>query len=302
MTRACPGCRADSVVRNGFYRRSSDARRVQRFRCNACRSQFSAATFSPARHQKKRRINPSVARLLVSTGSQRRTALLLGVNRKTVARRLPMLAAVARERLQAQLRHRFGARPCTDVQFDELITIEHTKCKPVALAVAVEAGSRFILGLDAAAAPATGPLAARARARHGPRPDRTGTMRAALLRDLAPFVDPAARFTTDQHPDYPSAIRRRFPNAVHVAHRSVRARSAGQGELKATGFDPLFAINHTLAMLRANVNRLIRRTWCTTKRIERLVDHVVLYAEFHNRVLLGLSGPDEPDPAAVSAR
>ena len=286
MTRACPGCRADSVVRNGFFRRSSDARRVQRFRCNACRLQFSAATFSPCYRQKKRRVNPVMARLLVSTGSQRRTALLLGVNRKTVARRLPMLAAVARQRLQALIRHRFGARPCTDVQFDELITIEHTKCKPVALSVVVEAGSRFILGLDAAAAPATGPLAAIARARYGHRPDGTGRMRHALLASLTPFIDPGARFTTDQHPDYPRAIRRRFPKAVHVAHRSVRARSAGQGELKAAGFDPLFSINHTLAMLRANVNRLIRRTWCTTKRIDRLVDHVVLYAEFHNRVLL----------------
>ena len=46
-------------------------------------------------------------------------------------------------------------------------------------------------------------------------------------------------------------------------------------------------------MLRANVNRLIRRTWCTSKRIDRLVDHLTLYADFHNRVLLKHEPMDE---------
>ena len=47
-------------------------------------------------------------------------------------------------------------------------------------------------------------------------------------------------------------------------------------------FDPLFALNHTAAMFRANVNRLIRRTWCTTKKRERLADHLTLYMAHHN--------------------
>lgn len=296
MTRSCPGCRAgaERIVRNGFYRRSSDSRRVQRFRCKDCALEFSAATFSLAYRQKKRRINPALRLLLVSLGSQRRAAILLKVNRKTVARRLPMLAAQARLSLQASIRRRFGTHPCTDLQFDDLITIEHTKCKPVALGVVVEAGTRFILGLDAASAPATGRLAAISRAKYGRRPDRTRAMRDGLLYGLVPYIDPHAVFTTDEHRDYPGAIKRHFPHAVHVTHPSQRARTAGQGELKATGFDPLWDINHTLAMLRANVNRLIRKSWCTTKRIDRLIDHATLYAEFHNRVLLKSLDRDEP--------
>jgi hypothetical protein len=34
------------------------------------------------------------------------------------------------------------------------------------------------------------------------------------------------------------------------------------------------------------VNRLIRRTWCTTKKRERLKDHLDIYVQFHNEVLL----------------
>ena len=49
-----------------------------------------------------------------------------------------------------------------------------------------------------------------------------------------------------------------------------------QGELKKRGKDPLFYINHTLAMLRANVNRLIRKTWCTTKDPAQLIYHLAI--------------------------
>jgi hypothetical protein len=38
-------------------------------------------------------------------------------------------------------------------------------------------------------------------------------------------------------------------------------------------------------MLRANLNRLFRKTWCTTKNKQGLIDHLSLYVEFHNRVL-----------------
>ena len=61
---------------------------------------------------------------------------------------------------------------------------------------------------------------------------------------------------------------------------------AGQGELKKVGKDPLFHINHTLAMLRANINRLFRRTWCTTKDPERLKDHLAIYTWVHNNKLI----------------
>ena len=55
--------------------------------------------------------------------------------------------------------------------------------------------------------------------------------------------------------------------------------------LPQTQFDPIFSLNHTCAMLRANICRLIRKTWCTTKKRERLVDHIAIYTYLHNRSL-----------------
>src|SRR5207245_8774328 len=42
--------------------------------------------------------------------------------------------------------------------------------------------------------------------------------------------------------------------------------------------NPLFPINHTNARLRHFVARLRRRTWCVSKRRERLQDHLKIAA------------------------
>ena len=44
------------------------------------------------------------------------------------------------------------------LQFDELQTIEHTKCKPLAVAVAVTEKTRKILAITVSSMPATGHL------------------------------------------------------------------------------------------------------------------------------------------------
>ena len=62
----------------------------------------------------------------------------------------------------------------------------------------------------------------------------------------------------------------------------------GQGELKKQGWDPIFNLNHTAAMFRANMSRLIRRTWCTTKKLSSLRDHLSLYTTYHNQTLLSV--------------
>jgi hypothetical protein len=51
-------------------------------------------------------------------------------------------------------------------------------------------------------------------------------------------------------------------------------------------FDPLFIVNHTCAMMRANINRLIRKTWRTTNDPLKLKDHLDVFIYFYNQALL----------------
>ena len=213
----------------------------------------------------------------------RRCALILKVDRKTVARRLRFLGERARLSQQKYLR---GLGEVKHIEFDDLETIEHTKCKPLSVAMAVETGSRRILGFTVSEMPAKGLLAAKARAKYGLRKDKRPEGWNDLFRSLQPVVSPGARFLSDQNPYYPMYVKKYFPGAVHTTIQGERGSLGGQGELKKLFYDPLFSLNHSFAMLRANICRLIRRTWCTTKKRAALEDHIAIYVDFHNRVLL----------------
>lgn len=280
--KACPSEQACPKI--GFFVRKSDSRFIQRFRCMHCLKSFSSATFDARYRQKKRRVNLPLYRLLCSGVSQRRAAFLLRIHRITVARKFTFLGMEARKKHREFLRQ-FTGSPIEQVQFDDVETLEHTKFKPLSISLAVEATHRKILAFEVSSMPAKPPLFERAIKKYGQRLDERPEGLRKMFRTLESVVHPHATFTSDRHFYYPPALRSSFPAAKHVRVQARKGCVVGQGELKRIGFDPIFSLNHTAAMLRANINRLFRRTWCTTKKRERLVDHLFLYATFHNEIL-----------------
>jgi hypothetical protein len=279
----CPDCKSEKKVKKfGFYKRKSDSRKIQRFICKRCHITFSNAIKDPAYNQNKRRINNPLLKMFASSVSGRRAAIILGVSRTTIARKLIYLADLCRAH-QAKLLA--SIRKVEDLQFDELQTIEHTKCKPLSVAIAVDEKTRTILGTRVSSMPATGYLAAISRRKYGYRPDKRVAGLNKLFQSIKKVVNKNAFITSDEHPFYGKIIKNIFPYAVYKQFKGEKGTVAGQGELKKVTRDPLFAINHTLAMCRANINRLVRRTWCTTKKPERLADHLAIYMWFHNTKL-----------------
>ena len=109
--------------------------------------------------------------------------------------------------------------------------------------------------------------------------------RTKLFATIKPLISPFVEITSDENPHYPSSIKKHFPTATHVRIKGGRSSSTGQGELKKVGFDPIFSFNHTAAMARYRMSRLIRKTWCTSKCIEGIIDHFSIFAIHHNRSL-----------------
>jgi hypothetical protein len=171
------------------------------------------------------------------------------------------------------------------VQFDEMESFEWSKCLPVSIPLLVLPKERKILSFHVGRMPAKGPLAEISRKKYGPRADDRPLIAKALFSEVKDIIATGCVITTDQNPKYPHWIRPHFKDLKHVRVKGRRGCVVGQGELKKIGFDPLFDLNHTCAMIRANINRLFRRTWCTTKRRDRLEAHLELYAQYHNRVL-----------------
>ena len=198
-------------------------------------------------------------------------------------RKFLFLGRLADEFLKAELANHKKAK---EIEFDDLETFEHSKLKPLSVCGVFETKTRRILGFNVAIMPAKGRIAKKSRAKYGRRKDERRTAREKLFSDLVSFVDPQAVIRSDQNPHYRSSVKRYFPDAKYEQFKGTRGCVVGQGELKALRFDPLFTLNHTFAMFRANINRLVRRTWNTTKLKERLYLHVAIYSLFHNWKLI----------------
>lgn len=279
------GITGTGFVRFGFFYRTSDSRWIQRFQCRSCKFTCSRATFSRWFRHKKRKHNECLRKHFASAGTIRRAARSLCLNRKTVERKLMILGFEAEAKLRME---NFLHPKCRVIEFDDLETFEHTKCKPVSITLAVQSRTRRILGLEVSTFPAKGLLVEKAK-KYGKRRDGRAKAREKLFLGIKELMLEDALIKSDSNPHYPSAVKRFLPNARHKTYQSRKSSLGGQGELKKTVFDPLFSLNHTCAMFRANVSRLVRRTWCTTKRLDRLRAHLMIYADYHNEHLLEAS-------------
>lgn len=212
----------------------------------------------------------------------RRIARNHRLSRTTVDRKLIFLGLQARFIFENDVKNRF--KNIDHFIFDEMETFEHSKYKPVSIHVGVTK-DRHIVGFNVCKMPPKGAMAKAARKKYGPRPDERGISREKFLKSIEPLLAPNALVESDQNPHYASAVKKHLPGRVHKTFKGRRAAATGQGELKEGVFDPLFALNHACAMARANMSRLLRKTWCTTKKIDRLYNHFCMYAVFHNRLV-----------------
>ena len=218
----------------------------------------------------------------------RESARVLKLNKKTVVRKMIHMGARAQVKLEKlnQKRHKSKI-----IEFDDLETFEQTKCKPVSVSLALEYKSRWVLGYEVAQMASKGLLAAKSLKRYGKREDQRTQARAKLLTRLQNYVQTDCIIKSDENPHYQKDFKRYFPKATLFEYKGQKSSLGGQGELKKVGFDPIFSINHTFATLRYRTSRLIRKTWCNTKKKERLNLHLALIILHHNLSLkpVGLS-------------
>ena len=294
MKRNCPNLHCQNyknsqfIIKAGTFKRKDDSRIIQRFKCKICNVRFCTSTGRLEYRQNKRRVNYQLYKLLCSGVSMRRSAILLNIHRTTVKRKLYYLGEKARLK-NKKLNDKLKESKVTHLQIDDLITKENSKLKPLSVSIAVDADRRYILGAVVSKIPAFGHLAKEGKKKYPRKCDHKNGLE-QLFTELKDVVHPNAMIYSDEHKKYPEFVSKYFSKAQHERFKSERGCVAGLGELKKVRFDPLFAINHTCAMLRANINRLVRKTWCTTKDPRRLQDHLDIFISFYNNEYLKMRG------------
>ena len=229
-----------------------------------------------------------IEHLFCSSTSVRRISRVLNTSRITVTRRIDKLEVVALKR-QKDLLDYFEKNPVMHMQFDDLITYEHTKMKPLTVSLAIDKDSRAILGAEVSRIPAFGHLAKRSKKKYGYRVNNheKGLMR--LFEKTYKCIDKNALVKSDKHKTYPKFVTKYLPSVDYRTYEGGRSSVAGLGELKRKSYDPIFHLNHTCAMLRDSLKVLTRRTWCSVKRVDRLQQQLNIFIAYYNFKYLKLS-------------
>ena len=273
--------------RKGRYQRRCDRRFVQRFLCLTCRRTFSVQTFRVDYRLHRTDLTPRLFDTFVSAVTQRQAARIMECDRKTVRRRMILLSDYARDFHTAILeRERRRGGLSGHFQLDELETYEHSRrLAPLTMPVLIELHSYFAVHFEVATLPARGRLKPRDLQRkdqrellHGVRKSGSREAVKACFTRLAHIVpsDRRTPISTDQKSSYPTVLREVMRSPFEHARHSSKAPR--------TPLNPLFPINHTLAMLRSGMSRLVQRTWAQTKERAWLVRHAWIWLAYRNYI------------------
>jgi transposase-like protein len=287
----CPSRSTNSAFRykrRGLYSRKCDGRKVQRFQCLVCKSSFSSQTFRTDYQWHKPGLHLRVFEGLVSKTSLRQMARILEVRRPTVERRFRRLGVQAKAFHQAMLRRANAGAGINGVfQLDEQETFEtDRRLRPVTFPVLIERSSYFVVHGQAAPMGCRGKLTARKReqrikmeAEEGRR--KSGSKGAVLSCFQALQEAHELGVGIDLQTDKKSSYNRLFKKAVgkqFASHQAVSGRAP-----RCYG-STLFPINHTLAMMRDGISRLVRRSWCVSKLRSRLEQHFWVWVAYRNYI------------------
>lgn len=84
-----------------------------------------------------------------------------------------------------------------------------------------------------------------------------------------------------RHPSYRRLVEASFPGARYRQYIGKEKKKKYQERihenLQKRVYDPIFAVNHMAAMIRDRIRKLVRRSWCTTKKVENLQLNLDLY-------------------------
>ena len=285
-----PECRSGpgfQYQRKGTFTRACDGRPVQRFQCKRCKRTFSTQTFRVDYRLRKPAMDRAIFHTLIAKVTQRQAARDLDCDRGTIALRLEIFGKHCRAFHERLMQERGQARPWPGTfLLDELETYEHNRrLKPLTVPLLVHKPSHCILHAAVGTLPPRRPLSKANQRKLAALELLEGKRRSESRVKVAECFDVLERVlpqsgivpvNTDEKHSYRVLLKERFKERlVHQRTNSKEPRSY---------WNPLFVVNHTFAMLRDGLSRLVRRNWAVSKEREKLEWHLWTYIAWRNYV------------------
>ncbi len=280
-----PACRFHLKDRNawhfkriGFYERKNPPHVVQRYRCVTCRRNFGDQTFRTTYWMRRGDLLAPVFMRLVACSGFRQIAREFRVSPTTIAR---ASARLGRHGLLFHESHRPKGVIPEALSLDSFESFEWSQYYPTSYHVGVGRTSHFFYGFTASELRRKGRMTDGQKKRrselekaHG-RPDPRAIEKdvATLLRITAPNVQ-ALKLHTDEHTDYPRAVRR-VPH-LSVTHETISSRAAR------TPSNPLFPVNLLDLLLRHSGSNHKRETIAFSKRRQSAFERMGIFLVWRN--------------------
>jgi transposase-like protein len=268
----------------GFYERQASPQRIQRFQCCHCRRYFSTQTFSITYWLKRPDLLPEIFHQLVACSGFRQIARRHDISPQTV------LTHSARLGRHCQLFHEIH-RPLgplrEPIDLDGFHSFEFSQFYPSAFHLVVGKRSHWFYGFSDSELRRSGTMTkaqrkkrAELEARLG-RPDPRSTERevAGLLAILA-RKSKSFDLHTDEHADYPRAIRRLAELLVGlvVEHNTISSRASR------TPQNPLWPINLLDGLIRHSGANHKRETIAHSKRRQSAAERLWAFLVWRNYI------------------
>ncbi len=269
-----PGWRFKRI---GYYRRHLSPHRIQRFLCLHCRRSFSTQTFATSYWLKRPDILPQLLTKTTGCMANRQIARDLRVAPSTIDRQLSRLG---RHCLLFHTERMQSARPANQFVIDGFVTFEQSQYWPFHHHLAVEKDTDFLVYFTDSELRRSGRMTkAQKRKRkrledlHG-RPDPK-----AVYKDVKHLLEVVAggqrRVTvlSDDHRDYPRALKRLPCESTHLVTSSQERRDVG---------NPLFPINLADLLIRHSSSNHKRETIAWSKRRQSSAERLAVFLVWRN--------------------
>ena len=260
----CQKCNSENLRKRGSYKTKKYT--VPRYQCKSCGVTYTGRTNSDNYKKKRQNLENQIVEMYCERMSLRGISRVLKLNRETVTNYFLKAARKARiENLKGLHNRDFVT---TYIQFDEMETFEHTKKKPLGVMLFIRAKTGEIISAKVSKshirALAVSPTVAK---KWNSQVDKTKVIQESLFEAKKVSNRVHTTIACDGLP-HQVKVAKDFCDESHINVQVL------EGENK--------KIDLSILKLRQDISRLGRKTLSTTKKAERLQNHLDLYINYHN--------------------